>query len=40
MDDLGKTIGHLFYTTSSFVHDFEAMGEFKLQLQSENTQFW
>ena len=29
-----KTIGHLFYTTSSFVHHFKAMGEFKLELQS------
>ena len=27
-----KTIGHLFYTTSSFVHHFKAMGEFKLEL--------
>ena len=34
-----KTIGHLFYTTSSFVHHFKAMGEFKLELQSGNTQF-
>ena len=32
-------MGHLFYTTSSFVHHFKAMGEFKLKLQSENTQF-
>ena len=34
-----KTIGHLFYTTSSFVHNFKAMGEFKLELQSGNAQF-
>ena len=34
-----KTIGHLFYATSSFVHHFVAIGEFKLQLQSGNTQF-
>ena len=29
-----KTIGHLFYTTSSFVHHFKAMGKFQLELQS------
>ena len=34
-----KTIGHLFYTTSSFVHHFKAIGEFKLELQSGNAQF-
>ena len=34
-----KTIGHLLYTTSSFVHHFKAMGEFKLELQSGNAQF-
>ena len=34
-----KTIGHLFYSTSSFVHHFVAIGEFKLELQSENAQF-
>ena len=39
MHDLGKTIRHLFYTTSNFVHHFKAMGEFKLELQSRNTQF-
>ena len=33
-----KTIGHLFYGTSSFVHHFVAIGEFKLELQSGNTQ--
>ena len=26
-----KTIGHLFYTTLSFVHHFKAMGEFELE---------
>ena len=31
-----KTIGHLFYATSSFVHNFMAIREFKLQLQSGN----
>ena len=34
-----KTIGHLFYTTSSFVHHFKTMGELKLELQSGNAQF-
>ena len=34
-----KTIGHLVYTTSSFVHHFKAMGEFKMELQSGNAQF-
>ena len=34
-----KSIGHLFYATSSFVHHFVAIGEFKLQLQSGNAQF-
>ena len=34
-----KTIGHLFYAASSFVHNFTANGEFKLKLQSRNTQF-
>ena len=29
-----KTIGHLFYATSSFVHHFVAIGQFKLELQS------
>ena len=32
-----KTIGHLFYATSSFVQHFVAIGEFKLELQSGNT---
>ena len=33
-----KTIGHLFYATSSFVQHFVAIGEFKLELQSWNAQ--
>ena len=33
-----KTIGHLFYATSSFLHHFVAIGEFKLGLQSGNAQ--
>ena len=33
-----KTIGHLFYVTSSFVHHFIPIGEFKLELQSRNAQ--
>ena len=33
-----KTIGHLFYATSSFAHHFVAIGEFKLELQSGNAQ--
>ena len=37
-DDLEKKIGHLSYPTSSFVHHFVAIGEFKLELQSGNTQ--
>ena len=35
-----KTIGHLFYATSSFMYHFIAIGQFKLELQSGNTQFW
>ena len=34
-----KTIEHLFYATSSFVHHFVAIGDFKLELQSGNVQF-
>ena len=34
-----KTIGHLFYASSSFVHHFKAIGQFKLELQSGNAQF-
>ena len=33
-----KTIGYLFYITSSFMHHFKAMGAFKLALQSGNAQ--
>ena len=33
-----KTIGHLFYVASSFVHHFTAISEFKLEFQSENAQ--
>ena len=32
-----KTIGHLFYATSSFVQHFIPIGEFKLELQSGNA---
>ena len=34
-----KTIGHLSYAASSFVHHFIAMGEFKLELKSGKAQF-
>ena len=34
-----KIIGHLFYTTLSFVQHFKAIGIFKLELQSGNPQF-
>ena len=34
-----KTIGHLFYATSSVVHHFIAIGEFKLEIQSGNAKF-
>ena len=34
-----KTIGHLFYATSSIVHHLVAIVEFKLELQSGNAQF-
>ena len=34
-----KTIGHLSFAVTSFVQHFIAIGEFKLELQSENTQF-
>ena len=33
-----KTIGHLFYATSTFVHHFIPIGEFKLEWQSGNAQ--
>ena len=34
-----KTIGHLFYCTSSHVHHFVVISEFKLEVQSGNAQF-
>ena len=34
-----KTLGHLSYAVSTFVHNFIANDEFKLELQSANTQF-
>ena len=34
-----KTLGHLFYAISSFMHHFVPIGEFKLELQSGNDQF-
>ena len=34
---LWKTIGHLFYAISSFVHHFVAIGQFKLELRSRNA---
>ena len=34
-----KTIGHLSYATSRFVHHFIAISEFKLELESGNAQF-
>ena len=34
-----KIIGHLFYTTLSFVHHFKSINEFKLELQSGNAKF-
>ena len=34
-----KTIGHLCYTTSSFVYHFKPIGELKLKLQCGNPQF-
>ena len=34
-----KIIGHFFYTTVSFGYHFKAIGEFKLKLNSGNTQF-
>ena len=34
-----KTIGHLFYATSSFMHHFVTIGALKLELQSGNPQF-
>ena len=34
-----QTIGHLFYVTSSFGNDFKAIGEFKLEWQSETLNY-
>ena len=34
-----KTIRHLLYTTLSFVQHFKAIGKFKLELESGNSQF-
>ena len=34
-----KTIGRLFYSTSSFMHHFGAIGVLKLELESGNAQF-
>ena len=34
-----KTIGHPLFIASSFMHDFIAISEFKLKLQSGNAQF-
>ena len=34
-----KTIGHLLYSTSSFMHHFGAIGVLKLKLESGNAQF-
>ena len=34
-----KTLGHLFYATSSFVHHFIATSQFNLELQSGNAKF-
>ena len=34
-----KTIGHIFFEASSFMHHFIAIGAFKLKLQSGNAQF-
>ena len=35
-----KRIGYIFYTTPTFVHHFKSIGEFKLDVQSWNSQFW
>ena len=34
-----NTKGHFFYATSSFVHHFVAIGDFKLEIQSGKAQF-
>ena len=38
-NDLEKQIGHLFYATSNFVHQFITIGEFKLKFKCGNAQF-
>ena len=38
-DDLEKQIRNLFYATSSFLHNFVTICEFKLELQSGNAHF-
>ena len=35
---LWKTLGHLFYTHSSFIHYFIAIGGFRFKIQSGNAQ--
>ena len=35
-----KSIRHIFYATSFFVHHFIAINQFKLELQSKNAQCW
>ena len=39
MNDIKKTIRHLFYADLSFVHHFMAIIEFKLEFKSGNTDF-
>ena len=34
-----KTTGHLYHATSSFVHHFVAIGEFKMELESRKAKF-
>ena len=38
-NNLEKTVGHLLYATSSFVHRFKAIGDFKLELQFGNAHY-
>ena len=38
-DDLEKQKGTFFFAASCFVHNFIAISEFKLELQSKNAQF-
>ena len=37
MNDVEKTIRHLFYTTSSFVHHFKSIGKFSVQDKAEKV---